>query len=259
MDTEYPSSSPSGPSGQNPTELKFKPVTEGLGFHPFSDGLPYAPIAKKNLSGGSGALSAGAPRFVPPQSTEKPVNYQNRPSANPQLQVPTSSGATTGVAGMVAAGPAIGTTARSGTANSTAQAFELIPGRSYLLRRVCAYGLDLTIHSVVCVLAVTQVLFKHNISAEVLRDVNFLVVLVLFLGVFNWLSTTAQEVIFGTTIGKRIFRLYLKGSGIAIFLRALFFIPSVSFFGIGLLWCLWDWRKRCWHDRIVGVQPAEIQ
>ena len=46
-------------------ELKFSPITEGLGFHPFSDGLPYAPVTKSreaqaerppaDLSSGAGA------------------------------------------------------------------------------------------------------------------------------------------------------------------------------------------------------------
>ena len=59
--------------------LQFSPINDGLGFHPFSDGLPYAPIGKSVAPSpaprptpapamGTGAVSAGKPRFVPPST-----------------------------------------------------------------------------------------------------------------------------------------------------------------------------------------------
>ncbi len=83
-------------------------------------------------------------------------------------------------------------------------------------------------------------------------------VALLFLCVFNWAITTAQEVAFSTSLGKRLFGLALNGSASAIFLRAFFFLPSVGFAGIGLIWALFDRRKRCWHDLVVDLQPTEI-
>src|SRR5690606_11306849 len=47
-------------------EIRFAPLTDGLGFHPFSDGLPYAPASKKSSTTGTGATAAGAPRFAYP-------------------------------------------------------------------------------------------------------------------------------------------------------------------------------------------------
>jgi hypothetical protein len=47
-------------------KIQFKPLHEGMGFHPFSDGLPYAPESKSKYSSGSGATSAGRPQFANP-------------------------------------------------------------------------------------------------------------------------------------------------------------------------------------------------
>ena len=47
---------------QKEPEIKFKPLSSGLGFHSHSDGLPYAPSRK---SSGTGAVQAGSVRFIP--------------------------------------------------------------------------------------------------------------------------------------------------------------------------------------------------
>src|SRR5689334_11933992 len=81
------------PKSSKPTpknEISFRPLTEGLGFHPFSDGLPYAPVNPSNksagqasgpnprLSNGTGAVAAGAPRF----------NTQAIRNSGPRVSVP---------------------------------------------------------------------------------------------------------------------------------------------------------------------------
>lgn len=76
-----------------------------------------------------------------------------------------------------------------------------------------------------------------------------------FMFLCNWALLAAQEVAFGTTIGKRIFGLHLDGTGFECFMRALFFIPSLLFGGIGVLMAVFDARKRCWHDRMTKLQP----
>jgi hypothetical protein len=81
---------------------------------------------------------------------------------------------------------------------------------------------------------------------------------VLFFVLFSWALITAQEIAFGTSVGKRVFGLMINGSTSAIFLRAFFFLPSIGFCGVGLLWSLFDKRKRCWHDVVVNVQPIEV-
>jgi len=95
-------------------------------------------------------------------------------------------------------------------------------------------------------------------SPELLINPGIVLIAGLFLAFFNWAITTAEEVAFGTSIGKRLFGLAIQGSASAIFLRAFFFLPSTCFGGIGILWALFDRRRRCWHDLVVDLQPIEI-
>lgn len=48
----------------NQSKQKFTSIHEGVGFHPFSDGLPYAP-SRRSPQKGEGAVSAGAPIYAP--------------------------------------------------------------------------------------------------------------------------------------------------------------------------------------------------
>src|SRR4051812_37401341 len=57
-----------GDEKENPP-VRFQTLTDGLGFHPFADGLPYAPAGKTSHPSapmGTGATSAGRPQFVYP-------------------------------------------------------------------------------------------------------------------------------------------------------------------------------------------------
>src|ERR1035437_7575304 len=51
------------------TEIHFKPLSNGLGFHPFENGLPYQHVPKPRPSlpktSGAGAVVAGPVRFAP--------------------------------------------------------------------------------------------------------------------------------------------------------------------------------------------------
>jgi len=56
-------------------DLQFKALNEGLGFHPFSNGLPYTPATPKRdftRGVGVGALAAGRPDFVLPPNLVLP-------------------------------------------------------------------------------------------------------------------------------------------------------------------------------------------
>src|ERR1700687_3561817 len=90
---------------QGGKRIDFKPITQGLGFHPFSDGLPYAPVSKaaqrpqatphtplsremarelaKEFAAGAGAISAGQPGFAYPPRVTVPVA-----SPAPKVSVP---------------------------------------------------------------------------------------------------------------------------------------------------------------------------
>jgi uncharacterized RDD family membrane protein YckC len=218
------------------TELVFQPVTDGLGFHPFSDGLPYAPIAKTQTSKfpqtGTGATAAGAPRFAPRISV--PVA---RPMAvtRPAAQQPQAKAQTQAVAAM-----------------------ETRYGFGYCVKRIFAYLLDTIFNIALCLGALSAALWQQDINPELLFSSGMALIAALFLISFNWALTTAQEIAFGSSIGKRFFGLKLQGSTSAIFLRAFFFLPSLGFGGIGIIWALFDRRKRCWHDLVADLQPMEI-
>jgi uncharacterized RDD family membrane protein YckC len=274
------------PNDPKKSPLTFQPITEGLGFHPFSDGLPYAPIGKTqnskampspsaNVSQGLGAIAAGMPSFA---RTNTP--RINVPVARPTAQ-PSQPSQPTGVTAKggqsipqrpvhnpsqlhhspkpVAQGGAV-QTAPKPVAVPESLGLDLEPGLGlgYLVKRIFAYLLDTAFNLSLCVGALSIALWKQDLNPELLLNPGIVAVSVLFLAVFNWAITTAQEVAFGTSIGKRIFGLSLEGSTSAVFLRAFFFLPSVCFAGIGLIWSLFDRRKRCWHDMVVDLQPVEI-
>jgi hypothetical protein len=131
-------------------------------------------------------------------------------------------------------------------------------GFGYLFKRMFAYLIDSLFNLGLCAGALSAALWKQDLSPELLLTPGIILVASLFLSFFNWAITTAEEVAFGTSIGKRLFGLAIQGSASAIFLRAFFFIPSVCFGGIGLVWSLFDRRRRCWHDLVVDLQPMEI-
>jgi uncharacterized RDD family membrane protein YckC len=121
-----------------------------------------------------------------------------------------------------------------------------------------AYWIDLVMSFGFCIGILSSLVWIQESNAGVLLHPSVLVVMVLFALGLHWTLMTFQEVVFKTTVGKRIFGLNFKASGSALFVRALFFIPSVLFVGLGLIWCLFDRQKRCWHDRVLGIQPLEV-
>lgn len=230
-------------------DLKFRPLTEGLGFHPFSDGLPYAPVSKHKTrpsspaekpqpyATGAGAVAAGQPRFATPAARVR-VPVARAPEKASNL-IPSDHAAISEAAPLSS---------------------RLQPryGFAYLFKRVLAYILDTALNISACVAALSFVLVRIAVEPLTLMDQSVLLLSVPFVLFFNWALIAAQEVAFSTSVGKRIFGLHLDGSATAIFLRACFFIPSILFVGVGLIWALFNKRKRCWHDMIVDLQPKEV-
>lgn len=223
---------------QNP--IQFQPITPGLGFHPFSDGLPYAPVSKTtprpraapldprpsrpDFGKGTGAVAAGPASFAFPRVSvpvAKPAKTQAVPTPAPMIAAPTY-------------------------------------GVMYLFKRMLAFTIDTAIHVGLLAAGLGLSLFNQGVNPDLLMNPGVLIVSALFFTLFSWALMTAQEIAFGTTIGKRLFGLSLHGSTFAILLRAFFFLPSIGFCGVGLLWSLVDSKKRCWHDLVVQIQPTEI-
>lgn len=214
---------------QKKSEIQFKPITHGLGFHPFSDGLPYAPVVKSSPPMGSGAVAAGPPRIM-------------APIVRPKLPYPGIS------------------QKKEALISESPPPVLAVPsfGLGYLFKRVLAYLLDSTANTMLCILTLGSVYFHQDLDPELLMNPGLVFLISLFLFVFNWALITAQEVAFGTSFGKRTFGLVLKGGSGALFWRSVFFLMSVGFFGMGLLWALFKKNKRCWHDVAVDLQPIEL-
>ena len=233
-------------AGDDEAPIRFKPLTKGLGFHPFSDGLPYAPMNPKperpggGTGMGSGAVAAGPARIAAPV---KPRPVQPRP-VQPKA----------GPTGATSAGPA-----RPVEAVMPAPAAFIVErhGYGYLFKRVIAYLMDSGLNIGLCVAAFGFALKQIGIPYALLRDPEILFLSAVFLAVFNWALITAQEVAFRTSIGKHLFGLSLPGNGPTIFLRAFYFPVSLVFLGLGIFWGLFNRRKRCWHDALADLQPFE--
>lgn len=206
--------------------LDFKPLSEGLGFHPFSNGLPYTPTtqpaSKRDLTRGTGATAAGHPSFAFPA----PVSAKISPAASSPI---------------------------------VAKSAPLQPdlGWDYLAKRLLAYFVDCVINTGLGGTALIGSLWKEDMSPGFFFSGSSLALTAGFLLFFSWALTTAQEVAFGTSLGKKLFGLHLDGSAAATLVRALFFIPSAVFLGLGVFWALFDADRRAFHDRVSGIQPEE--
>ncbi len=210
---------------QNPQPLEFQALSKGLGFHPFSEGLPYSPQktpgsshSQKSFARGTGAVMAGPPTFAP-------AFFRNPPQAAESL---------------VLAPPQI-------------EKVEL--GFTYLLARISAFFIDLSFSLLFCGVGLAGAFWKQEIPLNVLMNSGLFVLSVVFVALAHWLILTVQEVIFHTSLGKRVFGLVLSGNTSQIILRALLFFPSFVLGGVGIAWALLDSEKRCWHDRVCGLQP----
>jgi hypothetical protein len=132
-------------------------------------------------------------------------------------------------------------------------------GFLYLIRRSIAWTVDSSIHLSLGALTLALSLESQGIALDAILRSDAWIAAALFLLGFNWALILAQEVAFGTSLGKRLCRLEIEGSAAALFVRAFFFIPSQLLFGLGLIWALFDGQKLCWHDRVAEVQPLPIQ
>lgn len=256
-----------GPSGSD-RPVSFAPLTDGLGFHPFADGLPYAPAGKSaSPSGasaptGTGAVAAGRPQFV-------------YPSPAVTAAAKTASRATSPLPRLPAMGSSVDETvdrirrelesiqndrldqARANAAEVKALQSGVRASHSlgYSFERAFAFVLDSAFNLSVCGSILSTALISTDIENLNALSSGAMITVAAFLFLCNWALIAAQEVAFGTSIGKRIFGLRLEGNGFECFIRSLFFLPSLLFGGLGILVALFDSRKRCWHDRMTKLQP----
>lgn len=306
-ETHFKQSSEKVNDGIEPT-FSFKPAAEGLGFHPFSDGLPYTsasqrrnlpptglvtartkkPLDKesatqrlqKALQFDPAAVKRGQPvlpkvavpqkqSFTPPSSSvASPLSQKPFPNFKPVHSTPDAHADFS----ITIDGDPTGPTSRADTAfesinrlNSTNSSTAEVPTletkpSAFLasrLSRTFAYLLDLFIHTSLAVLGVGSLLWLERIPKATMLEPEIIAICVGFLALFHWALTAAQEIAFGSTLGKRTFGLHLEARPEKIFLRAMLFVPSLLLGGFGLLWTFLDSDGFCLHDRLSGVYPKK--
>lgn len=252
--------------------LRFKPVTDGLGFHPFSDGLPYTPESKAPT--GTGAVAAGRPAFVTnrmqapkaapsPAIPQRPASFDprsasNGPTLRPEIPSASPNAALARLQKELQAiqSEKVRTGIQAGQRQIQAQA--MIPvhyGFGYVLKRVFAFVLDTAFNLSLCASILSFALVQTEPRDWLSLSPWTMGVVAAFLFLCNWAIIAAQEVAFGTSIGKRVFGLKLGGSAMEVAIRALLFLPALLVFGLGIAMCVFDRQKRCFHDRLTGLQP----
>lgn len=219
-------------SSQQP--IQFAPLSDGLGFHPFSDGLPYAPVTKSPSVGskkpmGTGAVSAGTPRFSPVSS---PVTVPVVKSQIPPVSVEKSLPEPT----------------------SFSPSFHL--GLAYVARRVFAFCLDSCFNITFFLFLTLGLFWIQDLRLNLFRNSSVLIFGLAVYACLNWFSILVQEVTFKTSCGKSLFGLRFKESRTRIFFRALLFPVSLAS-TVGFFMGLFGRQKRCFHDLVSGTQPLE--
>lgn len=235
-------------------ELEFKPLTDGLGFHPFSNGMPYAPVRPKASptspasATGSGAIAGGKPVFhYAPQFHPRTITA---PPLAPLAPLPSHVLPSTPLAPL-----------------------EIPKSQGLLTYRLLGFITDTGINFILGLLALTLLFWKESngvfSSLSSISSVSESVIIVglLFLSLLNWSLITAQEVVFRTSLGKRLFNLILKDSGtsselppspLRILLRSVLCVFSMTLAGLGILWAAFDSKGRTWHDLATGIEVARV-
>ncbi len=223
-------------------KINFKSVHEGMGFHPFSDGLPYAPVSKsvstdKKTDKQNDRQSI--PTYTPPPATKTfarpatPVQTLDRSSAAapvfaqkiPQFHFKTEV---------------------DEIKVQTTPEIHVQPGLTR--KRVFAFLLDVVIHAFAwqivngLVLAFTGSGFDWSIVAD--RPAFFFCLFY----VSQWFFIGTQEALFKSTLGKSFFELEFKTDHSSLFFRSLVFHLGLLCFGIGAFFKIQDFFGQVVYD-----------
>lgn len=237
-------------------EISFKPLTDGLGFHPFEDGLPYAPANTPKKQTGTGATAAGRAQFsYPTQKSATTSQYTPNTVSQPVRSSPVDVTAEKIRRELESIQTQRLDQARAMAARTHAP-LEVTYGFSYSFQRGFAFLLDSAFNLSVCASILSTALISTDLDNIKTIDDPALITVAVFLAICNWALLAAQEVAFGTTIGKRIFGLKLDGTGVQCLIRSVLFLPSLLFGGLGIWISIFDYKKRCWHDRMTQIQPT---
>ncbi len=306
-DPHFKQSSEKVTDGIEPT-FSFKPASEGLGFHPFSDGLPYTSASQRRNLPPSGLVTARTKKSLDKESATqrlqkalqfdpaavkrgqpvlpKSTGLQKQTFATPSLPVSSplsqkpfpnfkpvhSTPDANSDFSITIDGDPMGPISRTDAAFENVNKFNVKspvsavepaletkhgPFLSSRLSRTFAYLLDFFIHGGLAVLGVGSLLWLERIPKATMLEPEIIAICVGFVALFHWALTAAQEIAFGSTLGKRTFGISFEARPEKIFLRAILFIPSLLLGGFGLLWSFLDSDHYCLHDRLSGVFPKK--
>lgn len=234
---------------QTDKKIQFKPLHEGMGFHPFSDGLPYAPESKSKYQGGAGANVAGRPSFIPqsapksaPMAPTASTHTNSRPMGTArqlqQQQIQIKSAERISAPQLhitpAQAKPRVATTMNPNANSQVAMSTDL--STSVLRRRAFAYAMDTMIHAGFWLATNLTALFffKFQIDSEIVKD-NF-AQFFLFFCISQWMFIALQEMLFENSIGKVFFNLEFKRNHSSLLLRSMVFMAGAACFGLGLFY-----------------------
>lgn len=228
--------------------INFLPINEGLGFHPFSQGLPYTPTQPSNPRPSSSATGSGATVAGPPV-----FNYPKAPEIRPRADRPQPR--------RVVPQQTYARTPQPAKVSPSKQSFVIAPplGIGYLSARLVAFLADLIFN-----VAIFGALFGFAFLSLYRDDLNYIgfstvSVVCTTLVSCALLGIVFQEMMFGSSIGKRVFGLEIEGTPVEILIRGILFLPSLGVLGLGILFSLFNKDRMCWHDKVSGIQPRWIE
>ena len=210
------------PGSTEPTPLQFRPAHKGVGFHPFSDGLPYAPAVPPRAappapqSMGTGAVAAGparpvlTPRIQPTFASglQVPVAPRPAPAATPSAALPRPDVFLRHE--NLRPGHSIQSAVETPVQDESPK-IEMNFGWTYPIARVLAFSIDVILNILLTTTIVTTALSFADLEPWSLLEGTGTELTLFFLVAFCWVLMTAQEVAFKTTIGKRVMGLRLRG------------------------------------------------
>jgi uncharacterized RDD family membrane protein YckC len=213
---------------ENEVSLNFTPVTQGLGFHstPISTPQSFLPETLKSRLKSSSEL-----RFEPSPLVNSLPQKESAENNAAIVALPVNT-----------------------PINTPINTEETL----LFLKRAIAFLIDMAINSLFCLFALAIPVLKNNIPLSQLLAQDFLFPALTYVLVFSWLAVLAQEIAFGSSIGKRVFCLAITGEPVAVLIRGILFVPSLLLGGIGLVWSLFEKHGLALHDLASGTRVYAI-
>lgn len=193
------------------TEISFRPLSEGLGINHFTDGLPYAPQSQKNIRKPQAHFE-----FPPPRAPR--IKTEQEAALIPET-----------------------------TIKKTEKAAEC----AGLFPRAAGFLFDIVVVALFFGLIVTLGFFFAGVAVPTFdnllaaRELYLSMFLVIYFGYF-----LVQEMAWGTTLGKSLFRIRLQNSSATMRGLRTFLFAALS--GLSVIVCMISPRRRGLHDILTG-------